>query len=569
MANWKTYRISDVVNEIDEGKYVLPVIQRPLVWSEEKMELLFDTLLKGDSFSGVIAIKEEKDKKPLFNYRPFTKTGEFIDSREIENLRQTQFFIIDGQQRLQTFYIGLTGSFYGKVLYFDLYSNYKSYYEFKFEKEESQLPKISRDDGRILNKHLWYPVKLLLNDLKDINDEEQVADEIIERFSTSEDVEKEHIRKNIKAFYKHVITSESLGISIVNINKSLPEQKNRQRIVELFRRLNDGGTKLSSFDLVASILKGFDWKMEAFLKQILSDYQDIGLTQDNLIKLIFLLQDNHNKEMADIDAKDADFAIANQEKIQAVLYSTKQFLKNADLYEYYQEGSRSFIPLFFIAYHLFHQNKSIEKIKSYFDNHDTGNQDFLLIRKWLYHSLINGVFRSRGAGWVSYKTGVRKLLNTIKFHKNEPFPIQELFDVYIQHPLNFVLDYSVNDLVNLDSTFIYYLMYDCKSTTRVNDIDHIMPKSILQTYNYSWDKINSIANYQLLDYSTNRGNKNACAFAEWVNNENNVKDKERYLYTHLIPIDEMLWGEDKFEEFIEERAKLIIKKVNSYFIKLD
>ena len=62
MANWKTYRISDVVNEIEEGKYVLPVIQRSLVWTEEKMELLFDTVLKGDSFSGVIAIKEEKGK---------------------------------------------------------------------------------------------------------------------------------------------------------------------------------------------------------------------------------------------------------------------------------------------------------------------------------------------------------------------------------------------------------------------------------------------------------------------------------------------------------------------------
>ena len=121
MANWKTYRISDVVNEIEEGKYVLPVIQRSLVWTEEKMELLFDTVLKGDSFSGVIAIKEEKGKKPLFNYRTFSKTGEAMESQEVESLRQTQLFIIDGQQRLQTFYIGLTGSFNGKKLYFDLY----------------------------------------------------------------------------------------------------------------------------------------------------------------------------------------------------------------------------------------------------------------------------------------------------------------------------------------------------------------------------------------------------------------------------------------------------------------
>ena len=132
MANWKPYRIVDVVSEIDEGKYVLPVIQRSLVWTEDKMELLFDTVLKGDSFGGIIAIKEEAGKKPLFNYRHFTKTGDFIDSKEIENLKQTQLFVIDGQQRLQSFYIGLSGSFYGKDLYFDLFSNYLSEYEFKF-----------------------------------------------------------------------------------------------------------------------------------------------------------------------------------------------------------------------------------------------------------------------------------------------------------------------------------------------------------------------------------------------------------------------------------------------------
>lgn len=296
MANWETYRISDVINEIDEGKWVLPVIQRPLVWTEEKMELLFDTVLKGDSFSGVIAIKEEKGKKPLFNYRVFSKNGNIIESQEVSELRQTQFFVIDGQQRLQTFYIGLTGSFNDKKLYFDLYSNYLEEYEFKFEKEEGQLSKHSKEDNRLLSKRFWYPVKELLNQLKDTNDEEQVADEIIEMNSISEDLEKEHIRKNIKSFYKHIISSKSLGVSIVNVNKSRPEQENRQRIVELFRRLNDGGTKLSSFDLVASILKGFDWKMEEFLRGILSSYQDIGLNQDNLIKLIFLLQDNHKKK---------------------------------------------------------------------------------------------------------------------------------------------------------------------------------------------------------------------------------------------------------------------------------
>lgn len=565
MANWKTYRISDVVNEIEEGKYVLPVIQRSLVWTEEKMELLFDTVLKGDSFSGVIAIKEEKGKKPLFNYRTFSKTGEAMESQEVESLRQTQLFIIDGQQRLQTFYIGLTGSFNGKKLYFDLYSNYLDEFEFKFEKDEGQLPKSSKEESRKIPERLWYPVKELLNKLKDINDEDQVADEVIEDNSVDNDLEKDHIRKNIKSFYKNIISSESLGVSIVNVNKSRPDQENRQRIVELFRRLNDGGTKLSSFDLVASILKGFDWKMEGFLKKILSEYQDIGLNQDNLIKLIFLLQNNHNKEMADIEVQDAEFAIQNKEKILAVLYSVRKFLQNAKLYDYYKEGGRSFIPLFFVSYHLFHQDKSIEEIRSYFDNHDTANQDFLLIKKWIYHSLLNGVFRSRGAGWVSYKTGVRKLLDEIKNHRDKLFPTEELFNVYIQHPINFQQSYDMDILGALDSTFVFYLIYDCKMTNRINDIDHIMPKSILQNYDYEWGKINGIANYQLLDYSTNRGNKNSSSFVDWLCNEENVKDKNAYLKQHLIPKDETLWREDKFKEFIEERSKLIVEKINSHF----
>jgi uncharacterized protein with ParB-like and HNH nuclease domain len=58
VANWETKRIWDAVIDIEDEKFVLPVIQRSLVWTEEKMELLFDTLLKGDSFGGIMVIEE-------------------------------------------------------------------------------------------------------------------------------------------------------------------------------------------------------------------------------------------------------------------------------------------------------------------------------------------------------------------------------------------------------------------------------------------------------------------------------------------------------------------------------
>ena len=564
MATWKPYRISDIVIDIDEEKFVLPVIQRSLVWTEEKMELLYDTVLKGNSFGGIMVIDENKESKPLFSYRPFTKDGNFIESKEIEKLRQQQSFVIDGQQRLQSFYIGLKGSINGKELYFDLFSDYNSLFEFKFEKNEKDLPKTSKEiEDRVITKCFWYPAKELLRMLKDTDDEEIVADEIISNNDIEEKNEKDHIGKNIKAFYKNIISSESLGISKVTINKNLPEIDNRQRIVELFRRLNDGGTKLSSFDLVASILKGFSWEMESFLREMLQDNEDIGLSQENLIKLIFLLQDNYNKEMASIEASDAQFAIDNKDKIKATIIALKKFLKNARLYEYYKDENRSFIPLFFIAYHLFHKDINNQQIENYFDNFETSNEDFPLIKQWIFHSLLNGVFRSRGAGWIPYRTGIKKILETIKEYKNQKFPVKKLFEVYINHPIAFTTDYLTNDnfdkLDELDSSFIYYLIYG--KAIRVNDIDHIMPKSILEKKKYDlWD-INSIKNFQLLDYGTNRGDKNAKSFFEWISNPKYVKNKEEYLKIHLIPTNEEFWEEENFKDFIEERRKLIIEKI--------
>lgn len=508
-------------------------------------------------------IEEEKDSKPLFNYRPFTKDGSLIQSREIDKLTQQQFFVIDGQQRLQSFYIGLKGSINGKVMYFDLFCDYNSEFEFMFDNSESNLPTESKDDGdRKIQVHNWYLASSLFKRLKDTNDEDQVADEIIESKKISDDLQKTHIKKNVKAFYKNTITAESLGISKVFINKTFDEISNKQRIVELFRRLNDGGTKLSPFDLVASILKGFAWEMESFLDETLEEYEEIGLSQDNLIKLIFLLQDNHKKEMASIAAKDADFAIKNKERIKNTLKSLKDFLIHSELYNYYKNGNRSFIPLFFIAYHIFHKNIADEQVKHFFDNFDAGNQDFPKMKSWIYNSLLNGVFRSRGAGWIPYKTGVKKIHGEIQQHKNGIFPKTKLFDVYFNRRIIFTLNYEKEKLDNLDRSFLFYLAYDCNQTIRNQDIDHIMPKSILEQKAYGWDKINSVKNFQLLDSGTNKGLKNGKPFKEWVNK--NVSDKNAYIKRHSIPIDETIWIEDSFEKFIDERARLIIDKIKKY-----
>ena len=569
MAIWKPYRINDAINEIEAEKFVLPVIQRRLVWEEEKMELLFDTLLKGDSFGGIMVIEEEKDTKPLFNFRPFTKDGEPIASRQVDKLSQLQNFVIDGQQRLQSFYIGLRGSINGKILYFDLFSDYKTEFQFRFANDINLLPNNSKENiGRPISSHQWYAVNGLLQKLRLTRDEDPVAEEICDSYKITDKLQAEHVLKNTKAFLKNVLNAETLGVSMVHVQKHLGDSVNRQRIVELFKRLNDGGTKLSPFDLVASILKGFAWEMEGFLDTTLKEYAEIGIDQDNLIKLIFILQDDHKKEMASIEEADASFAIKNRHRITATLKALRDFLVYSNLIEYYKQGvSPSFVPLYFIAYHLFHKSISDEELANFFHNYDSGNQDFPIIKNWMYRSFLCGVFKSKGAGWIPYKTGIRKLLEVLSSSKNQLFPAKKLYRVYMNHPLPaFALQYAMDNLDSLDYGFVFYLMYDKKEIIRVQDADHIMPRSVLAALQYDIARINCIANLQLIDYETNRGAKNAKPFSAWINDPECVKDKGAFIKKHLIPTNESTWEESNFLEFVKARGEKILEKINENII---
>jgi hypothetical protein len=565
MANWETITVADAITKIADDNFVLPVIQRRLVWNEEKMELLFDTLLKGNSFGGIMVIEEEKDTKPLFAIRSFSKDGSVISSISVEKLPQNHYFIIDGQQRFQTFYMGIMGSINNKIMYFDLFSDYLNLeFDFEFENDESKLSKECPDRGEgSIQERCWYPVKSLFKQLKDTYDDDQVTDKIIAAKEIKDDRRKTLIRKNVRAFYNNIFTAKNIGFAKILVNKTLDEVSNRQRIVELFRRLNDGGTKLSSFDLVASILKGFEWKMEAFLDETLKDYQDVSMTQDTLIKLIFLLRDNHRKEMTNIEADDANFAVANKDRISAALVALKKFLIASRLFNYYREENRSFIPLYFVAYHLFHKEIETKAIENYFDTHDTNNIDYKNIYVWIYLSLLNGVF-SKGKGWIPYKTGIRKILETIRYSKGKEFPNDKLSQVYQKHPVQFHVTFNEFNINSLDMSFLFYILYDRDRIIRQQDIDHIHPKSLLEG-KYEYQMINRIENYQLLDSGTNRGLKNAKPLKDWILTD--VENKEIYLNKHLIPHSEELWETDNYTAFLEERRKLIIDKINSMLCK--
>lgn len=567
MAQWNSETIATVVNGINDETYVLPVIQRSLVWNEAKMSLLFDSLLKRNSFGGIMALEEEKGDSLLFAFRYFSRDGRETESQQHERLDHRIVLVIDGQQRLQTFYIGLMGSYNGKRLYFNLLSDEQEH-DFRFASREADLPSAETNDEDRSMPKLWYPVKELFREMQKAGEELPVAEKIIRLREIESEFQRNKVQANIIRFYRAIFVLKALGISMVRVNKNevAPE---RSRIVELFKRLNDGGTRLSALDLAASILKSFDYRMEQFLRDV-REFNDIGISEDEVIKLIFLLQDNHTKEITQITQSDADFAISRQRRIIASLRATREFLKRANLYNYYNNGNRSDIPVYFIAYHLFHKNVPDSSLESYFENYDTLNPDFASLKRWIYLSLLNSVF-SRGCGWIPYKTGIRKILQVVKQHKGQPFPTEEIFEVYKNHPLTFHAEVDVKHLPRWDADFVFYLIYDCEVVSG-RDVDHVHPRSKLEAVQintpnglipkYNPSQIHTIANYQLLDPGTNRDRKRAKTLAQWLSD--GTSDRAFYLKRHLIPEDAVLWEIDNFETFLEYRAKAILDKVQGF-----
>ena len=107
--------------ESEGGGFWLPNIQRPFVWSEEQISRLFDSIMREYPISTLLVWKtreEVKHRKFIDNYHRDIK---LTDYRVPDNTR-SKMMVLDGQQRLQSLFIGLKGSYSGRELYFDVLS---------------------------------------------------------------------------------------------------------------------------------------------------------------------------------------------------------------------------------------------------------------------------------------------------------------------------------------------------------------------------------------------------------------------------------------------------------------
>lgn len=585
--------IAEAMQNIDSKKWVLPTIQRKFIWDKDRICNLFDSLLSGYPI-GTLMLWKITEKKLFKELKFFSFLQNYKEkfNDKCENYKVSLsitpeiFSVIDGQQRLNSFYIGLYGSYAEKLPH----KKWKKEYDKKIQPEEflyinlvEKLDKcdigkeynfqfFSKDKLNQLNdKNNWFNVSEIL-DIKQYNMEEIEEDEFCDEISAIVD------RMNIINEYKNTATKTLKKLyKAVRVSKKIhyyqEDTQSLDKVIDIFIRANSGGVPLSFSDLVMSVLVG-KWK-------------DAGDEIDDLIKLLFaeygfsVNRDFILKSCLMICSKDIKFRVSNftDEFIEDVknnfdnisdsIIKVCKFLNQIGITDNILRAKYAMLP---IIYYVYKFNLDIDNMAKYKDNKQK-------IALWLKMALLKGMFGGQ-------PDAILPILKTLidNSDKNN-FPTKEIVSYFENKPKDIrITEDFINEKVktvqygSADATLLLSLI-TTMDPQHVYAVDHMYPKSMFEKKNiknyeflskddnlrnFYLDKNNwnSIGNLQLLNISENVS-KNDVDLETWLNNNPNY-NKDLY----FIPKDDngnYIVQIDKFKLFFEKRQDLIKKELIKLF----
>lgn len=540
------------INNPDQlGGFWLPNIQRPFVWSEEQIERLYDSILREYPIGTLLIWKNNssiKHRKFIDNYKANLRLLDFF----VPINNNQKMLVLDGQQRMQSLYIGLKGSYEGKELYFnvlsgDLKAPDDRRYEFKFLLTNQGFP--------------WIKFNTIVFPDKRNKEFKQEIILIAGRAITS--TEDDRIEENIELVRNVFCLQENILYQEVD-SIDRPSAYKEDDIVEIFIRANSGGTRLDKSELLFSLLVS-SWddaneNMTVLLEDLNRDGYRFG--RDFILKTcLVIFNKGASYEVAKFRDGDTKQKIEdNWDKISDALKDVKDFVMGKTFIQCDKilTSYLTLIPLIYLRYH--YQKKWVTALK----------RDEYLIR-----TMLTAAFSGNPDNLIDKV--VRKI------NEDADFIIQNVYGVIRDDGRN--LELSKENLLGISYTdrrihLLFNLWYDFNYTPAYvqnePQVDHIFPQSLLKTIKelnpdtnrmsimrYKQPFRDQLANMMLLTRSENGASGKWDTSAEdWFK----TKDKA-YFDLHLIPQDPTLWKLENYELFLEERKKLILKKFDYLLIK--
>ena len=564
--------IKDIIDDINSRKLYLPAIQRKYVWNDLQIVRLMDSIMRGYPIGTFLLWKVKKKIVNEKEYSMYEFIKDYHERDLFNNPPAPQPFtyhnddeyiwsLLDGQQRLTSIYISLQGSirrklpnkrwknddaFPQKELYFNLHSNYTEdddiTYEFAFLTDaESKSDK----DGK-----LWYRVK----DILKYKQEELITSLILPKGLATDT----KATNNISLLHRRFVTEEIINYFEV-------EADSIDNVLDIFVRVNSGGTVLSKSDLLFSTIVSHWDKARDEIDKLLSEINKKGegfkFTNDFIMRTCLYLLDMSVTLKVETFKKESVILIKNNwNKIKTSIKETVDLLVD---FGFSSENIMSYVAISPIVYYHYHGGK--------FDKASKPE-----LRKYYITAQLRQIF---GAASNSALTLIR---TELKKHTNSSFALSDL------HSIRFTgdrtLKYTSEDIDSLFDTYeisaytfmVLSLLYpNLKFGQKGFHQDHMHPHTSFEAEKISnlklpdgtvissdtiseWQRRrNTLANLQLLEGRENE-EKNKTPLEEWLKKPENKGVK-------YLPKD-ISYSLSNFEEFMEKRQEIMSSELKKILI---
>ncbi len=419
--SYESKTIKKIITEIEESKLYLPALQRKFVWDKNKIQLLFDSIMRNYPIGTFLFWKLHRTKADTYVFYEFLKE---YDQRNPYNRRKTGTFmhpeiigVLDGQQRLSSMYIGLQGTHTEKAPYKRVYNNdaynktclylnllslpYKineknsivtiedQNFEFTFLTPKDSDAYIWRrkrytdENGVDFEKEepmYWFKVGDILKWEEDPEIDEKINEFIA---ASKSEIQKENllltkrfVRKCLETLHTRITKDELLNY--FEINKDELED-----ILKIFIRVNSAGVQLSKTDLLFSTIVA-TWdngreEIEALLKNINSKGDFFNFQNEYLMRCCLVLTDTPVLyKVNSFKAENVEKIKKEWEKIASAISKTVDLLV-----EFGFNGSL-----------LTSQNATLIIAYYIYKGGSLSNESKYGIKKYLVHALLNGIYGS-------------------------------------------------------------------------------------------------------------------------------------------------------------------------------
>lgn len=523
-------QISEILLSIDNDEYTIPEFQRGYVWNSKQVKSFFRSLYLGYPSGSFLIWKTKEPSK--------------IRGNQKESNSIFHQLILDGQQRLTTIYTifkGQTPEWYeGVSLRTDLYFNIET------EEFEYYMSK------KMVNKPDWINVSDFLS--------KGGVTSFISSFQSMSDEHRNYYMQNLEVLNK-------LGaISTYNYYIKEITLTDIEKVVEIFNLVNKTGTTLNESDLALAIITSNWPAVKDRFRSAIEDYKiyNYNFSFNFFTRCINILTTGRGKftsEIAEITEEDFELAWA---KLNKILPHIINILRD-NAYIDSSENFNSLYVLYVLVYYL-------SKNDLNFASEEEANKAIY----WLFTSLLWGRFSGSSESFLEKDINVIKETNSIdglidEMHlyrgtslslRVDDFALQgirsRLYNLfYCAIRAQNAKDWT-NPAISLYSKNIGY--------NNKLQLHHIFPKSFL------YKKLNS-------SNSIHKAMVNEISNMAFITQQSNMdilaKDPALYLpeiateqlRKQFVPTDSKYYGIENYEEFLEERRKLLCNGLNKFLDK--